>query len=177
MNMKKYFELGMLSLLESKYIDDITVGELISEVGSCKGTFYKHYIDKYDLCCSSFKNHVFNGVDANAASWKKYSMQLLNAFEKNAKVIIHAFESSDCNSARNSFENSLLSYLSREFTKNGGDLNSATNKMAMELCCKSVTDILMHWIKSTKKESKDTMQELLYAVMPQSIYEYVCVAS
>ena len=45
MNMKKYFEQGMLVLLEEKNIDNITVGEIIEEVGSCKGTFYKHYLN------------------------------------------------------------------------------------------------------------------------------------
>ena len=46
MNMKKHFELGMMHLLESKSIDSITVGELIEEVESSKGSFYKYYLDK-----------------------------------------------------------------------------------------------------------------------------------
>lgn len=175
--MKKYFELGMLSLLETKYIDDITVGELIAEVGSCKGTFYKHYIDKYDLCCSCFKSCVFNGVNAQARNWNEYLTQVLTAFEKKSKVIVHAFESSDCNSARNSFEGNMLQYLTGEFAKNGGDLNSVTSKMALELCCKSVTDILLRWIKGGKKDSKDSVQELVRAVMPQSIYAHVCASA
>lgn len=173
MNMKKYFELGMITLLESKYIDDITVGELIAEVGSCKGTFYKHYIDKYDLCCSCFKSHIFCGVQSDAADWIEYSKQMIDAFGEHSRVIMHAFESSDCNSARHNFEDDMLQFINKEYVKNGGDTAQVVNKMAMEFCCKSVTDIMMRWIGGGKKEPKEFVLELINAVIPQSVYTYL----
>lgn len=173
MNMKKYFELGMLSLLDRKFIDDITVGELISEVGSCKGTFYKHYIDKYDLCCSCFKNHIYNNISNTAGSWENYVLQFLTAFEKEPRVVLHAFESSDCNSARKYFEKLLLDYLTREFVSNGGDIESMTNRMSLELCVSSVTELTLKWLKDGRRETKEMIVGLLRAVMPQSIYTQV----
>ncbi len=171
MNMKKYFEQGMLELLESKSIDNITVGEIIEEVGSCKGTFYKHYLDKYSLCCACIQNHVFKEISGDAACWEQFMMQCLSVFEKHAKVVLHAFDSSDVNSARHSHENLTYKYLVKKYAENGGDMSSALNLLALKLYCSAVTDLVVGWLSDGCRESKESVYGLICAVMPQSVFK------
>lgn len=173
MNMRKYFELGMMTLLERKSIDSVTVSELIKEVGSCKGTFYKHYIDKYDLCCSCLKNSVYAEISTGAADWESFMYQLLASFEKYGKAVLHAFESSDVNSIRAYHNEFMLDFLTKLYIKNGGDVTSGTNRASLEMCCLSATDITVRWLSGGCKESKETVIRLLRAVMPQSIFKEV----
>ena len=168
MNMKKYFEQGMLALLERKGIDSITVAEIIEEVGSCKGTFYKHYIDKYHLCCQSLQNYIYGGIPEESKSWEELIMQCLAVFEKHDKVILHAFDSEDINSPKNYF-NRLLSEF---FVRNcGGEPDAAMNTLAIRLYCANVTDLILRWLSGGCKESRPEVFHLISAVMPQAIFK------
>lgn len=177
MNMKKYFEQGMLVLLESKNIDSITVGEIIEEVGSCKGTFYKHYLDKYSLCCSCLQNRIYCDISSDAASWEQFIMQCITVFEKNAKVILHAFDSSDINSARRYHENLTAKYLIKKYAENGGDMSSSLNLVALKLYGAAVTDLIVKWLADGCKESKEDIYRLICAVTPQTVSKELCEKS
>ena len=173
MNMKKYFEQGMLSLLERKKIDSITVGEIIEKVGSCKGTFYKHYMDKYYLCCNCLQNRVYCDISADTDSWEEFILQCLSAFEKNDKIILHAFDSEDINSARNYHKNLTAEYLVKKYVANGGDTASPLGLLALRLYASTVTDLIVKWLSDGCRESKEEMYCLICAVMPQTVFERI----
>ena len=175
MNMKKYFEQGMMSLLERKSLDNITVGEIIEEVGSCKGTFYKHYFDKYSLCCSCFEHHVYCGVNTDADSWEEYIMQCLNAFETNAKVVLHAFNSKDINSPRRHHENMNTEYLVKQYVRNGGDASVGVYMITLRLYGVAVTEIMYNWLDGGCKESKEEIYRIICAVIPQAVFKEISV--
>lgn len=177
MNMRKYFEQGMMQLLERKNIDSITVGEIIEEVGSCKGTFYKHYIDKYYLCCNCLENRVYSEISADTDNWGDFIMQCLTAFEKNGKVILHAFESKDVNSARRYHENFTTEYLIKQYLKNGGDASAALNLITLKLYGSAVTELITKWLAGGCKESKEEICSLICAVTPQTVFKEICVKS
>lgn len=177
MNMRKYFEQGMMDLLSRKNIDNITVGEIIREVGSCKGTFYKHYVDKYYLCCSSLQTYVYCDISSETDSWKSFIMQCLTAFEKREKVILHAFNSKDVNSARHFHENFTTEYLVKQYVKNGGDVSASLNLIALKLYGAAVTELIVKWLAGGCKESKEDIYCLICAVTPQTVFGQICKQS
>lgn len=176
MNMKKYFEQGMLHLLEKKSIDGITVGEIIEEVGSCKGTFYKHYVDKYYLCCSSLQSLVYGKIDCDTC-WEEFIMQCLSVFEGSAKIILHAFNSKDVNSARYYHEKLTTEYLLKQYVKNGGDASASLNLLTIKLYGAAVTEIIIKWLSEGCKQSKADIYKLICAVTPQTVFKEICVQS
>lgn len=177
MNMKKYFEQGMMSLLERKNLDAITVGEIIEEVGSCKGTFYKHYLDKYGLCCCCFERHVYSMINKDAASWEEFIMQCLSAFENNTKAILHAFNSKDVNSPRRYHENLTSDYLVRQYVKNGGDASEGVNMITLKLYAVAVTEIIYNWLNGGCKESRQEIYGIICAVIPQAVFKQISVSA
>lgn len=49
MDTKGMFSGALMRLLETRCIDDITVGDIVEESGLGRSTFYKHFADKYEL--------------------------------------------------------------------------------------------------------------------------------
>lgn len=167
----------MLELLERKDIDSITVSEIIEEVGSCRGTFYKNYIDKYFLCCTSLQNYVYCNIRTDTPDWRDFIMQCLNAFEKNEKIILHAFNSKDVNSARHYHENLTTEYLVKQYIKNGGDASASLNLLALKLYGETVTELMVKWLSGGCKESNEEVFGLICAVAPQTVYKKVFAQS
>jgi len=173
MNMKKYFEMGMFNLLEKDCIDNISVIEIIEEVGSCKGTFYKHYIDKHDLCLQCLKNMVYCEIDLSTSDWNSFFVMCLTTFKKSAKEVLHAFESNDINSVRQ-YNNAMFNqYLTNLYEKNGGDLTKPLVKEAITHFATFATDIAMQWLNDGCKVSKESVALLLRAVAPQLVYREI----
>lgn len=170
MNMKKYFEMGMMSLLEKDCIDNISVLEIIEEVGSCKGTFYKHYIDKHDLCLQCLTNLVYREIDLTIPTWNLFFAQCLTTFKKSAKAVLHAFESNDINSVRNYNDAMFLKYLTELYEKNGGDTAKPYAKEALSHFATVATNVAMRWLDEGCRESKDSVVQRLEAIAPQSVY-------
>lgn len=169
MNMKKHFELGMMHLLESKSIDSITVGELIEEVESSKGSFYKYYLDKYSLCCAALQSYVYNQISVDV-DWETFIAQCLTAFQNNAKVMNHAFDSKDINSARNHYENYLSQKLMCEFSKNGGNAALEINCLTIKLYSYAVTELISRWLASGCEDDKEEVFRLICAAAPQLVF-------
>ena len=145
----------------------------MDEVGSCKGTFYKHYVDKYDLSCKCLNNSVYSKISLEVLTWEEFIYSFLKEFEKNAKVIVNAFSSNDINSARHFCENTITDVLSKIFINADGDYDLFLNKYSLELFGITVTDIIYKWLKNGKKESKEQVMQLIKAVMPNTIYSQI----
>ena len=63
---KKALRGALISLIEEKGFESLTVGDLCARADLNRGTFYNHYQDKDELL-ASFENEVMAGLD----SWQK----------------------------------------------------------------------------------------------------------
>lgn len=171
MDAKKFLEESLINILKKKSIDKIKVSEIIREVGTCKGTFYKYYCDKYDLLLSCFKNRVYNEVMKNADDWKSFTAFSLVAFSKMPSVTLNAFMSQDVNSIRKYHDNLLASYFENDLKKVKD--KSAINRGITHICAYGYTEIMLTWIQTGMKESVEELISYMQAAMPQSIYTEV----
>ena len=173
MNMRRHFELSMLKLLNEKSIDQITVNEIICEVGSCKGTFYKYFMDKYDLCYYCIKNYIYSGISFDLEDWETFISQYIGAFERNSKIIINAFISNDLHSARYYNEKMLTDVLSKFVARGGVDVTDKFYKCVLDSCGVFITSVVYNWMKENQLTSKEELVRCIRYIMPHSIYGYV----
>ncbi len=173
MDMKKHFELSMQKLLKEKCIDKITINELIDDVGSCKGTFYKYYIDKYDLCYKCLLNNVYSKINFNETDWQLFLVNFIKVFSENSKVIYNAFDSTDINSTRHYNERMLSEVISSLLQSKGVDVNDKFVRFTLESSGIFITSVFYYWMKNGKKESIEELCEMIRSIIPQSIYNYV----
>lgn len=170
MNARKYIEEALIELLKKKPIDKIKVSEVIREVGTCKGTFYKYYCDKYELLQSCFKNRVYS--KASQGGWEGFMRACLEEFAKMPEETLNAFDSRDVNSLKFYHEALIVSLLERDLT-NAGVTPSKIGLMSMRICASGYTEMTLKWLRSGCKESVDELLSYMLAAMPQSIYTQV----
>lgn len=171
MNMKKLFEQSMWELLERKSIGSITVNMLVEQVGSCKGTFYKYYLDKFDLCCACLKNRLYREIRTDGGFYD-FCASALEAFRQNAAVMRHAFDSDEINSVRHFHENLTAETL---YGVTGIHADGATNaeKVCVESYARTVTAMTVDWLSRGCKESAADILSYITAVAPRHIAERV----
>jgi len=101
-NTKKKLKEGLLTLLQNKPINQITVKELTELVDVNRGTFYFHYTDVYDLLHKT-QERFFNDFDTilNSKELKSsdefypYFVEIFSFLEKNADMC-RIFFSENC---------------------------------------------------------------------------------
>ena len=101
-NTKKRIQDGLLTLLQKKQINQITVKELTELVDVNRGTFYFHYTDVYDLLYKTEErffndlNTVLNGtVLKSSDDMYPYLVEIFSFLEKNANMC-RIFFSENC---------------------------------------------------------------------------------
>ena len=168
MNTKKYIEATLLDLLRNKSIDKIKVNEVIRVVGTCKGTFYKYYRDKYELLISCFRNNYYNELVEKSEGWEDFVLNCLSTFEKVSSIVVNAFDSHDINSVRYYHEKLIIEYLDAEIKKYGEP--TKLDDFTIKVCAVAYTDIMLKWLNGSLNESKEQIISYMKAVMPQAIY-------
>lgn len=129
---REAIEQAMIRLLQQKSLDTITIREITEEADIHRGTFYLHYLDKYDVI-EQWETSIFEEIEAIAAVEqlpKQMSEAITTATPAHFIVdVLHIF-----NNRRNivqlllsdesgrSFENQLRDLLERLFTQNASRL-------------------------------------------------------
>ena len=64
---------ALYALMQTRSIEDLTVGEILSRAHVSRSSFYRHYRDKYDLLTQSYE-HILQSTYlrcVSGASWKE----------------------------------------------------------------------------------------------------------
>lgn len=166
MKISYYLEKSLLNLLKTKSIDDIYVIEIINEIGTCKGTFYKYYRDKYDLLYHCFKDYIYKDIPVTSKSWDEFITRCLTVFEENSSVVLNAFCSTDMNSVRHYNEQIVRGFIVTERERKGLETVGSTYEYALNMFASYVTDIVIDWLRHGCKTPKSELAELMQATMP-----------
>ena len=172
MNMKMLFEHSVWKLLEKTGIENITLNMLIEDVGSCKGTFYKYYLDKFDLCNSCFDSTVYDGIDRDCA-FGTFCEECFALFKTHVNVVRHAFDSADVNSARAHFENKIAERVSGLPTMRDAFGSDGLCAMCVSVFARSCGHLVAEWLGGGCEESIERLCEKVRALTPQYVYDAI----
>lgn len=171
MKIDVYLEKAMLNLLETKPIDRIYVVEIIREVGTCKGTFYKYFRDKYDLICRCFDHYIYGDILQTSETWEEMILSLLGVFRQHAQVILHSFMSEDANSVRHYHEQILSGFLTHERAERGLKTEGKVYEYALRMYAAHVTGLTVSWLEEGCTTKAEELVELMRATMPVALCE------
>ncbi len=175
MDIRKHFELRALELLEKVAIEDVTASRVINDVGSCKGTFYKYYLDKYDLCVNALKSGVYSKLNVEETNWRTFIKNYLTLVFDNADVLNNAFASNDINSPRAYNESLINGVLTNVAKRNGMNVELKENVFYIQVCAHSITDISALYVKQFRGEPLSFVAEVIGGAMPSSLHKYIYV--
>ncbi len=173
MDMKKHFERSILKLLSEKSIDQITINELIQEVGSCKGTFYKYYVDKYDLCNQALTNNMYNKINFEESDWERFLAEYIEMIGKNSKIFINAFESTDISAPISQNRQMISSMISKILRLHKVDVDDERIVFVLQSFGSAFMSVIKYWLLSGKKKSEKEVAEGIRGIMPKYIYSYL----
>ena len=97
----------MISLMKSDSIEDITVNMILDKAEVSKASFYRHYIDKYDLVNKIFDDMVPKEISqvGKTIKWSEFMLVLFDIFGKDREFLKVAYKCDDYNNLRKHTEN------------------------------------------------------------------------
>ena len=87
---RKEIRKALLSLMEEKDFEVITILDITERANINRGTFYLHYIDKYDLL-EKYEQELFEKLEHIAVEYLKEDDTITEFFHKFHPTIVHIF--------------------------------------------------------------------------------------
>ena len=149
---------ALKQLLQKKFLDDITVKEIVEDCEVNRQTFYYHFQDIYDLLRWFLKQETeltLQGTD----TWQDALMAAFRYIQENHVVIFHVFRSSgrdhlDCHffTLSRSLCISLLKEASASLT-----LSEKDSDFLIDFYMYAISGIMMGWLSNDMKEPPEQL--------------------
>lgn len=165
MKIEFFLENTLLDLLKTKSIDGIHVKDVISELGICKGTFYKYYQDKYDLVVHAFENKFYREVK-DCASWENFVIGSLRAFRSAPDVVYNAFLSSDINSIAHYHQTRIKTLFLAERVEKKLPTEGVEIEYGVNILTWLINETTMVWLKGGCAEKEEDVLGMIKRLMP-----------
>lgn len=157
-------------LLETYPFEKLTVDIIAKESGISKSTFYRYFLDKYDVMNFSYKRLVdglFKSPECH--NWREMFWHLANASREDAPRLKNAYDSAGVNSyAAFLYKYSYEAVRAVTLRCRGTDLD------VMESCrlshfCYGTVGAIREWVSGNFDMTDDEMADVLYQAMPETL--------
>lgn len=178
-DMKILLAEGFKELLLEKSIEKITIKDIADRAGSIRVTFYNHFQDKYELLEWIIQNEILapvevllrNDMTREAVVLIFTNMQRERAFYQKAVLI----------EGQNSFEViveeciriALLEYINESAGDHQPKFAWLTQESIAQYYAKSMTFVVINWIKSGMKVSPKEMGDIYEYIGQRSLFDMI----
>ncbi len=164
MNVDYFFEKTLYDMLKKDNIEDIRTKDIISSVGSCKATFYKYYIDKYDLLVKCMNRFIYKDI-MSCVTFKEFIPALMSALSSDPVVVLHAFSSNDVCSGRFYNDKLIFNFISKMYPDEE-KRNDPVVLTAMMSYSHDITGILHDWIQNGCTQPQENLMKIIEGLKP-----------
>ena len=179
---RNFFEAGgkyrlaeaVKQLMGRQSLEDITVKEITGEAGVSRQTFYRHFLDKYDLV-----NWYFDELLANSFREMGYGRTIYEGLVRKFRYIQAekvffraAFQSDQQNNLKDHDFRKIYGFyqdLYRE--KTGEDLDRGVLAL-LEMYCQASIYMTVKWVsRGTRDAAPEELAELMLQAMPPALID------
>lgn len=157
MKVKEYLQQTIFNLTEENNIDHVFVTQILSTSGICKKTFYKYFIDKYDLFNSALESFIFSKIPEEK-SLKAFLDSYVSLCFKYRKSLVNSFNSVDHNSPKKKNINFLAENLGKYYPSN------ENKKEMMQAYAEMLTNQMIKFLSSDNINC-ETLTNFLYSLI------------
>lgn len=159
---------ALIKLLLQKDFDKISVADITREAKVNRGTFYLHYIDKFDLIDKllyQFKSELFSTL-ADTETQEKEALEKALCYLKENKDFIYTLSQSKASDLQNEIERFLKELLSRNANLRSDIVNTLhfSQEYASTTFFGSITSIVVYWIGHDFQESPDELSSMMITI-------------
>lgn len=151
--------------------EKLTVESICREAGVSKATFYRHYLDKYDVMnynSLAIAQRLVNWE--KCSSWQDFLLEMCREIQREQEYYRRAFNTSGQNAhSRFLFEYSFG--IVREcylLSRKQGELDVQERYMIAHYCHGCV-DILEEWLRNPDELSAQQIASIMYNAMPEAL--------
>lgn len=161
------------ALMETTPLDKITVKEIVSGCGMTRQTFYRNFLDKYDLVNWYFERLAQRsfkqmGVSLTLREGLLEKFQFLQA-EKS--FFTQAFRSNDSNSLIQYDYECILEFYTGVITRKTGKPLEPDVAFLLEMYCRGSIHMTVEWVNGGMSLPPEKMADLLIQALPQPLEE------
>lgn len=157
--------------METTPVDDITVRQIVEQCGLTRQTFYRNFLDKYDLINWYFDKllaesfvHMGKGETVYDGLIRKFD------FIKEEQVFFSAaFRSDDQNSLKQHDFEEIFAFYSNLIEKKTGTPPDNEMRFLLELYCQGSIYMTVKWVLGGMKTPTNVMAKLLVHSMPSKL--------
>ncbi len=179
-NMKDLLSEGLYLLILEKPFEKITVKQICDKTGVIRGTFYNHFMDKYDaleyltnrLIVEDFD---FSQADEHVEISRRFALHALEVFYDKQEFFKRAFTITGQNSFESMLENiftkmynSIFEYYNVDFSK----VPVTKEYLAKHLANTSIF-ICHEWVNSNYKQTPEEIFEIFQFLCSYSLTDFV----
>lgn len=177
MNCKKLLKQAMISCLQQKNIDDITVQEILKAAEVSKQTFYRYYADKYalgnDVYDDFFTRPIYPETPVTTmAEWESLYLKQFTAFREHLTLVQHLYKSRAQGCAVEHEIQQTLEFDRGFLQRKGIDVQEPLIQFALEAKDVSGTYAMRKWILDGMTISDKEMVRWFRAILPQVLIPY-----
>ena len=154
-------------------VEKITVKEIVQECGTTRQTFYRYFLDKYDLInwyfdkilLESFE-HMGEGKTVYEGLCKKFQY-----IEEEKLFFKAAFRNDQQNCLREHDFRLILAFYTRQIEEKTKEPISENLRFLLEMYCQGSIYMTVQWVLGERKSTPQEMAKALVSAMPSELYD------
>jgi len=181
---KSEIKQALTELMEEKRFEAITVRDLTERANINRGTFYLHYLDKYDLL-EKCEDEVIKNILENVRDVQVYDIEVLIANEKPFPFIVTILEYIQENAdflrailgpnGDPSFQEKLKEVMIQNFFFK--KLNNPSTTVPIEILTTYISaahlGVIQQWLNSGMKQTPEEMASILFRIITKGPIEVI----
>ena len=164
---------AMKTCMRTMPVEKITVKEIVQECGTTRQTFYRYFLDKYDLInwyfdkilLESFE-HMGEGTTVYEGLCKKFQY-----LEEEKLFFKAAFRNDQQNCLREHDFRLILAFYTRQIEEKTKEPISENLRFLLEMYCQGSIYMTVQWVLGERKSTPQEMAKALVSAMPSELYD------
>ncbi len=159
---------SMQQCMETTPVDDITVRQIVEGCGLTRQTFYRNFLDKYDLINWYFDKLLAESFVYMGSGETVYEglVKKFDFIKKERIFFTAAFRSDDQNSLKQHDFEEIFSFYKNLIQQKTGYPPDKDLLFLLELYCHGSIDMTVKWVLGGMKEPIEEMAKRLVSSMP-----------
>ena len=166
---------ALYALMQTKPIEEISVGDILERAHVSRSSFYRRYQDKYELLTKSYErlmDHTFLRCMQDM-TWKESSTALFDILGEHPCFFRHAISGRGPDSLYQFICDVILGCMAERFQAQGIDLYADWRLLsAAKAYIYGTMDVTSEWAQADMPYPADELIEWLCEIMPECLRDY-----
>lgn len=157
-------------------VDKITVKNIAEGCGVTRQTFYRHFLDKYDLINWYFDKLVLESFDHMGQGATVYEglVKKFRFIRRERVFFSGAFRSDDRNSLKEHDFDLILQFYLNKIMEKTGRMPDEMLRFQLEMYCRGSVYMTVKWVLGGMKATPEEMAKSLVEAMPEHLGKEFC---